>query len=94
MKGNVEHKVTIRPSRRGRDLTSRDRKYDAHVRLETSAGELVIAADVFDSKIKGANRAHVESDTFPATVKGAREATLFLRDYGFEVTVTKPRIVK
>ena len=58
------------------------------------AGVRVIAVDVFDSTIKGANRAHLESDSFPPTGKGAREATDFLRDYGFEVTLAKPRTVK
>ena len=94
MKGNVAQAVTIRPTRQGRDLTSRDRKYDAHVRLETMMGERLIAADVFDSRIVGAKRAHLESDSFPATVEGAREATDFLRNYGFAVRVVCSETVR
>ena len=50
--------------------------FDGHVRLEGDE----IMVDIFDSSIKDANDAHVESQAFPYTPAGAREATRFLKD--------------
>jgi hypothetical protein len=76
------------------DLDSREHQYDAHVRLEGTVNERVIAVDVFRSEFKDANKAHVDSDAFPVTLPGARGATLFLSNYGFEVRVGTPKAVK
>ena len=83
-------KVSVTPTDRGRDVDSIDGVYDAHIRIEKVDGERMIAVDVFDSSIKGANRAHVESDLFESTVAGAREAQEFLDDYKFAVQVHPP----
>ena len=74
-------------------LDSTDRKHDAHVRTEPSPGEKKrsIYVDVFNSKVKNATKAHVESESFPLSPTGAREATDFLAGYGFDVTVRVPR---
>jgi hypothetical protein len=77
------------PNAKGRDLESKDRKYDAHIRTEALApGESrVIFVDVFLSAITDANKAHVESQFFALSKTGAAEAADFLKGYGFEVTV-------
>lgn len=84
----------ITPAKKGTDLESTDKKYDAHVRLEEAGGELLILVDVFDSAVKRANSAHVNSDLFPVTPSGAKEATDYLREYGFDVRVVSPGKVR
>ena len=81
----------VTPTERGYDLNSTDKVYDAHIRAETVAGKRMIAVDVFDSSVKNASRAHVESDLFEATVAGAKEAQRFLDDYRFAVRVLPSR---
>ncbi len=85
--------AAVIPSARGRDLDSKNRKYDAHIRLERVPGEKgpSIFVDVFNSRVKDARKAHVESDYFANSPKGAREASEFLAGYGFDVTVAVPR---
>jgi hypothetical protein len=68
-------------------LNSTDKVYDAHIRTEKVVGKRVITVDVFRSSIKSAARAHVESDLFAASSRGAKEAQGFLKDYGFAVRV-------
>ena len=80
-------RVSVTPTTHGRDMDSIDRAYDAHIRIETVDGERMIAVDIFDSSVKGSNRAHVESDLFEVTVVGAKEAQGFLEEYGFTVRV-------
>ncbi len=84
----------ITPTKKGTDLESADQKYDAHVRLEKAGGEWLIFVDVFDSTVKRANPAHVDSDSFPVTASGAKEATDYLREYGFDVRILSPGKVK
>jgi hypothetical protein len=83
----------IVPTTRGTDLVSTDRKHDAHVRIELFSGEKKrsIYVDVFDSKVKNAIKAHIESKSFPLSRTGAREATDFLAGYCFDMTVSVPR---
>ena len=77
----------IAPTKSGTDLESIGKKYDAHVRLEEVDGEWLIHVDVFDSAFKRANAAHLDSDSFSVTASGAKEATDYLRDYGFDVRI-------
>lgn len=83
----------VTPSARGRDLESTDKKHDAHIRLEKMEGEKrpSIYIDVFDSSIKDSTKAHVESEFFPLTRRGASNASDFLLGYGFEVKVALPK---
>lgn len=83
-------RVIVTPTELGQDVGSTDKNYDAHIRLETVDGKRMIAVDVFDTSIKNANRAHVESDLFEATVAGAKEAQRFLDDNRFAVRVIPP----
>jgi hypothetical protein len=55
--------------------------HDAHVRIENGA----LVVDVFRSAVKDANRAHVESQSFPLTPSGSCDADDFLQDYGILV---------
>ena len=77
----------ITPTKKGTDLESTDKKYDAHVRLEKAGGEWLIFVDIFNSGVKSANAAHVDSDSFAVTASGAKEATDYLREYGFDVRI-------
>jgi hypothetical protein len=81
--------VVVVPTNEGRDLDSSDRKYGAHVRHEAPRRETkrVIAIDVFKSKVGEAARAHVESEYFPLTKRGAADPTDFLLGYGLGVAV-------
>nr|WP_276977738.1 hypothetical protein [Ferrimicrobium acidiphilum] len=79
------------PTKLGADLESTDKRYDAHVRLEEGGGELLILVDIFDSRRRQPNAAHLESDNFPVSATGANEATLYLRDYGFDARVLTPQ---
>lgn len=84
---------TFVPTTEGGDLDSTDKNYDAHVRTESTPGEKKrsIYVDVFSSKVANAIEAHVESDYFPLSPRGAREATDFLASYGLNVKVSVPR---
>jgi hypothetical protein len=79
----------VTPTARGRDLDSSDHRHDAHIRLERFEGDRkdVITVDVFDSSVKDAKKAHVESEAFPVTKQGAADASDFLLGYGFEAKV-------
>ena len=74
---------TIEPTRKGRDLENITKNLDAHVRLECWEGVLQVAVDIFRSSVNDPTDAHVESDSFANTARGRREATAFLRSYGF-----------
>lgn len=50
-----------------------------------------IYGDVFNSKVKDSTNAHIESEFFPLSPKGARVATDFLAGYRFDVTGGVPR---
>ena len=82
----------VTPTTRGRDLESTDKKHDAHIRLEKYRSDRrpSIYVDIFDSSIKSATKAHVESEFFPLTKQGAADASDFLLGYGFDVTVVVP----
>lgn len=77
----------ITPTKAGTDADSTDGKYDAHVRLEEVDGEWLICVDIFDSTVRRANAAHLDSDSFPDTGRGAKEATSYLLEYGFDVRI-------
>jgi len=68
-------------------------KLDSHLGVENPARVrdgpevYVLMVDVFDSTVPDNDRAHVTSDAFPDSPEGAREASDFLRSYGFDVTV-------
>ncbi|HKN06030.1 MAG TPA: hypothetical protein VJ021_00285 [Thermoplasmata archaeon] len=83
----------VTPTKHGRDLDSKDKKHDAHIRLERFPRErkAAIFIDVFDSSIKDATKAHVESEFFPLTKRGAADASDFLLGYGFDATVILPK---
>lgn len=85
--------VRFIPTAKGRDLYSRDQKFDAHVRIEHPARmtRRVIAVDVFNAKVKDSTRAHVESEFFTLSPRGAKDAADFLLGYGFEATLRLPR---
>ena len=84
----------IIPTKKGTDIESIDKKYDAHVRLEMAGGEWLIFVDVFDSGVKSGNAAHLDSDSFPIDGPGAKEATDYLREYGFDVRIVATTKVK
>ena len=73
----------VRPTKRGRDLDNTKLSMDAHVRLEGSG----FAVDVFNSKIKNPNKAHITSEEFPLSRKGKREGTKFLKGNLFDVEI-------
>ena len=67
---------------------TKDGRYDAHVRLEdVPGGGKRIIVDRFNFQIKDNARAHIESKDFAANMEGVREATDYLRGYGFDVTL-------
>ena len=75
------------PTRRGKDLNSVQAR-DAHVRIETYKPlGTNIFIDVFDSAIEDHDEAHLVSEAFPWSDRGADEATRFLRKHGFRVAV-------
>ena len=84
----------ITPTAKGTDIYSTDKKYDAHLRLEKAGGEWLIFVDIFNSAVKSANAAHVDSDSFAVTASGAKEATDYLREYGFDVRIVTATGVK
>jgi hypothetical protein len=73
-------------------VDSSDKKHDAHIRLERFPGgqRRVITVDVFDSAVKDAKKAHVESEFFPLSRQGTAEASDFLLGYAFDVKVVLP----
>lgn len=78
----------IIPTRAGQDLDSVNGKLDGHIRIETYR-ELGtrIYVDLFDSSVRDANSAHIDSLLFPWTDEGADEATRFLQSRGFRVAI-------
>lgn len=81
----------VRPTTKGADLSNKDSSLDAHIRTEKQAGKCVITVDLFDSTEEDPDAAHVESEAFGASKKGAKDAEAFLRDNGFSVTVKPPK---
>ena len=78
---------TVIPNRAGQDLRDKEGAIDGHVRIETYKGiGTRIYVDLFDSKEKDANEAHITSESFAHSDKGANEATKFLQENGFMVT--------
>lgn len=77
----------VQPTLKGTDLTSIDREFDAHIRLEALKSERYVMVDLFRSSVKSSNKAHVESEAFRDSIAGRRDATVFLHDYGFDVIV-------
>ena len=78
------------PNQEGTDITTKSGKLDAHVRLENLNDEPRITVDIFKTNVPDNDEAHLASDTFPANVRGAFQATELLRDYGFEETIKSP----
>jgi hypothetical protein len=95
MAGNPSAKNTpVAPTSEGKDLDSADGTIDGHIRLETYKHlGTKIYVDLFDSSIRNPSRAHIISEMFPYTNKGARESTRFLQGNGFqaEVMLRQPR---
>lgn len=79
--------IRVKPTTKGTDLTSTNGEFDAHVRLETIKGERYVTVDIFRSKVKNANKAHLESEAFRDSVAGRSDATAFLKDFGFDAIV-------
>ena len=78
----------IVPTRHGKDLQNSVQARDAHIRIETykQIGTNVFI-DVFDSAIEDHDEAHLASEAFPWSDRGADEASRFLQKYGFRVAV-------
>ena len=76
----------------GTDLHSEDGKFDAHIRAEKDPeGVHQITVDVFDSRVRDNNRAHVDSELFDNTNQGAADAEDYLLGYGFRYRVREMR---
>jgi hypothetical protein len=76
------------PTRKGRDLRSDDQQIDGHIRIESyKQVGTNIYVDLFVSKVKEADEAHITSESFPWSDEGANEATKFLQESGFHVVV-------
>lgn len=76
------------PTRAGKDLANQDGTIDGHIRIEKyNQVGTNIYVDLFASKVKDANEAHITSEDFPWTDEGAGEATRFLQENGFRVVV-------
>ena len=60
----------------------------SHIRIERcKESGTNIYVDLFASKVKDADEAHITSESFPWTDEGASEATKFLQENGFRVVV-------
>jgi hypothetical protein len=82
--GDIE---TVIPDRTGRDLRDKNGATDGYIRVETYEGiGTRIYVDLFDSKEKDADKAHITSESFAHSAEGADEATTFLHENGFKVT--------
>jgi hypothetical protein len=76
------------PTRAGKDLQSKDGKIDGHIRIESYKGVgTKIYVDLFVSAVRDPDKAHITSESFPWTDGGAKEATKFLQENGFQVAV-------
>jgi hypothetical protein len=70
------------------DLHNSDGTIDAHVRIETYKEiGTHIYIDLFDSTVENASEAHITSESFHYGLSGAKSATEFLRDNGFNIVV-------
>ena len=79
---------TVIPSRIGKDLRDKAGETDGHIRVETYKGiGTRIYVDLFDSKEKDANKAHITSESFAHSDEGADEATRFLQKGSFNVAI-------
>jgi len=79
--------VTVIPNRTGQDLRDEDGATDGYIRVETYKGiGTRVYVDFFDSKEKDADKAHITSESFAYSAKGADEASEFLQENGFRVT--------
>ena len=82
-----DFKVVV-PTRAGTDLENSDKTVDGHIRIEKYKGVGTnIFVDLFASKVKDADEAHITSEEFPWSDEGAAEATKFLQENGFRVAV-------
>lgn len=82
-----DFKVIV-PTRAGKDLENNDKTIDGHIRIEKFKGAgTSIFVDLFASKVKEANEAHITSEEFAWSDEGAGEATKFLQENGFRVVV-------
>jgi len=82
-----DYEVVI-PTRGGKDLTNEDGTVDGHIRIERyKQVGTNIYVDLFASKVKDADEAHITSEAFSWTDEGANEATKFLQENGFQVVV-------
>jgi hypothetical protein len=76
------------PNRRGIDLQNQDETMDGHIRIETYKEKGTnIYVDLFVSKIRRADDAHIASESFPWDDQGAEEATRFLQENAFKIVV-------
>ena len=76
------------PTRAGTDLENGDKTIDGHIRIERYKDiGTNIYVDLFASKMKNADEAHITSESFPWSDEGAGEATKFLQENGFRVVV-------
>ncbi len=87
MKSHGNYEVIV-PSRIGTDLHNRDKTIDGHIRIETykQVGTQIFV-DLFASRVKNADEAHITSEAFPWSDEGASEATKFLQENGFRIVV-------
>jgi phosphoserine phosphatase len=68
-------------------LENGDKTIDGQIRIEKYKDIATkIYADLFASKVKDADEAHITSESFPWS-DGAGEATKFLQENGFRVVV-------
>ncbi|MHB1909276.1 MAG: hypothetical protein ACYCQJ_10475 [Nitrososphaerales archaeon] len=87
---------TIIPTREGCDIYTRDKRFDGHIRLEKQGSRLVIAIDVFDSKIDDPKDAQIDSVSFLNSDEGTKRAEEYLRKgtyetvaFGFDYKIMK-----
>ncbi len=80
----------IVPNQEGIDIKTKSGKLDAHIRLENLNAEPRITVDIFKTDVPDSDEAHLESESFPVSVRGALRASELLRDYGFEETIKVP----
>ena len=81
-----DFKVVI-PTRAGTDLENSDKTIDGHIMIEKYGRRTSIYVDLFSSKVKDADEAHITSESFVWSDGGANEATRFLQENGFRVVV-------
>jgi hypothetical protein len=84
--GKTDFKVIV-PTRAGIDLENNDKTIDGHIKIEKYSQQTNIYVDLFASKVKNADEAHITSESFVWSDGGANEATKFLQENGFRVVV-------